>query len=219
VILYLYALADRLPSIDDIAGVGGEPLVTVEGSGARLIGGWLPEVPAAERATLEAQDRLIRTLHDRADALLPMRFGTAVADVARAVDAVDVIGAGLAERFALVRGREQMTIRVVRRDAATAPAPSPVPSAQQTGTEYLRARSRKDAPPELAPLLDATGSLMRARRVERGRHEDAVATVYELIDRGTSVAYRTLAGEAARRVPELSVHVTGPSPPYAFAQG
>lgn len=217
-ILYLYALADRLPAIEGLAGIGGEPLVSVETAVARLIGGWLPALPAAERVTLEAQDRVIRALHERADALLPMRFGTAVADPARAVEAIEVMAPGLADRFALVRGREQMTLRVVRREPRAVVESTPAPLVIQTGTDYLRARAGKDAPPELAPLLDATRPLRRALRVERGRHDDAVATVYELVDRGGSDAYRWRVAEASRRLPDLAVHVSGPAPAYAFAQ-
>ena len=217
-ILYLYALADRLPSVESLAGVSGEPLVIVETAGAQLIAGWLTAAPAAERGSLEAQDRVIRALHARVDALLPMRFGTAVADAARAAEAVEVIAAGLADRFALVRGREQMTLRVVRRGAAHPGDRQRPPTMSRTGTEYLHARAGQDAPAELAPLLEATTPVRRALRVERGRFEESLATVYELIDRGTSEDYRRRVREAAGQLPDLTVHVAGPAPAYAFAQ-
>ena len=151
-ILYLYALADRLPSVAGLTGVSGEPLVIVEAAGARLIAGWLNAAPVTERDSLEQQDRVIRALHERVDALLPMRFGTAVADAARAVEAVEVIAAGLADRFALVRGREQMTLRVVRRGAALRPEchnrhPLRVAPARQ----YLRARAGRTRRQNLRP--------------------------------------------------------------------
>ena len=217
-VLYLYALADRVPALDGIAGIGGEPLVIVETVAARVIGGWLPAVPAAERVTLEAQDRVIRILHDRADALLPMRFGTAVADTGRAAEAVDVLAPGLADRLTLVRGREQMTLRVVRREGRPPVSAITTPVAMQSGTDYLRARAGKDVPAELVPLLEATRPLRRAMRSERGRHEAAVATIYELIDRGAADVYRTRVTDASARLPGMAVHVSGPAPAYAFAQ-
>lgn len=119
-ILYLYALADRVERLDGIAGVGDEPLVQIETANARLVAGWIAAPPAIDRGTLEAQDRVIRALHDRAGALLPMRFGTAVDGVEAAVRAVSIVARTLPERFDLVRGREQMTVRVLRTRGAGA---------------------------------------------------------------------------------------------------
>ena len=81
----------------------------IETANARLVAGWIAAPPAIDRGTLEAQDRVIRALHDRAGALLPMRFGTAVDGVDAAVRAVSIVARTLPERFDLVRGREQMT--------------------------------------------------------------------------------------------------------------
>ena len=119
-ILYLYALADRVERLDGLAGVGDEPLVQIETANARLVAGWIAAPPAIDRLTLEAQDRVIRALHDRAGALLPMRFGTAVDGVDAAVRAVSIVARTLPERFDLVRGREQMTVRVLRTRGAGA---------------------------------------------------------------------------------------------------
>jgi hypothetical protein len=235
--LYLYALADRLGSVEEIRGVGHEPLVVIDAGPARIVAGQLAAAPACDRATLEAQDRVVRALHDRADALLPMRFGSAADAPAQAIRSVEVIAGGLADRFALVRGREQMTLRVVRAGAdveaagesgAVPPADTiaaidvagrPVDEPLGSGTAYLRARAVRDVPAELLPLVDATRALRRAMRIERGRHDAMVATIYELVDRGASDAYRDLVRAAAGLRPQLTIHVSGPAPAYAFAAG
>ena len=220
-ILYLYALADRVDSLDAIAGVGDEPLLQIDAGGSRLIAGWLAAPPPIERATLEAQDRVIRALHECAGALLPMRFGTAVDDVDAAVRAVSIVARTLPERLDLVRGREQMTVRVLRAAGSSrrsSPEITERAEADTTGAAYLRSRAIRDVPPELAPLLDATRAIARATRVERSEHAAVVGTVYQLIDRGQSAEYGDLVEGADEMMPGLSVRVSGPSPAYAFAR-
>jgi hypothetical protein len=79
--------------------------------------------------------------------------------------------------------------------------------------EYLRERAR---PAAIAPLLDALAPVVRATRIERGRTETLVATVYHLIDRGSSEAYLRLVEGAAPDLDPLRVHGRGPRPCYAF---
>jgi hypothetical protein len=72
-------------------------------------------------------------------------------------------------------------------------------------------------PPAIAPLLDALKPFQRVTRVERGRHAGVVATVYQLIDKGTADAYRRAAADAAATLPAVTVRISGPAPAYAFA--
>jgi hypothetical protein len=74
-----------------------------------------------------------------------------------------------------------------------------------------------NVPAEIAPLLDALRPFERGTRVERGKSAGVVATVYHLIDRGSSEAYRDAVTRSAASAPALTIHVSGPSPCYAFA--
>ena len=78
-----------------------------------------------------------------------------------------------------------------------------------------RASSR--TPPEVTSILGALNDLQRATRIESGRDPAVVATVYQLIDRGASAMYCRRVEEAAALMPDLTLRVSGPSPPYAFA--
>src|SRR5688572_7954854 len=101
--LYLYAIAADLGDATDLTGVQGEALALVMLDGARLVTGTVDTRPPLDGATLNAQDALVRALHDRAAALLPMRFGSTAAsedDARRAIAAVPE----LLERLAAVRG-------------------------------------------------------------------------------------------------------------------
>jgi hypothetical protein len=52
--------------------------------------------------------------------------------------------------------------------------------------------------------------------VEPGKAPGVIATVYQLIDRGTSAQYEDAVKAAAGAMPELSIRVSGPAPCYAF---
>jgi gas vesicle protein GvpL/GvpF len=221
VILYLYALVDRHVDLEGLSGVAAEALRLIDAPKARVIAGRIDAVPVVDRATLETQDRLVRALHGRTDALLPMRFGTALNDDEAVRRAIEIIAADLPARFDQVRGKEQMTVRVLRtrpvgaKGALGAEHTGP-PIDVGLGTKYLQQKAQADLPPEIAPLRDALRDLARATRIETGSG-DLVATVYQLIDRGAGNEFSQRVTAAASRMPTLTLRVSGPAPPYAFA--
>lgn len=226
--LYVYALSESPPDVADIAGLAGEALRTLPTEHAIAVAGSIDRVPPLAGPTLVAQDAIVRVLHERVDALLPMRFGAMFADDDSLRHAVDALGERLRDRFARVRGRDQMTLRVFGAPGvepgdpkASVPVSFPGEGGRAagrgtTGAAYLAARAAAVTPPEIRPLLDALRALQRDTLVERGR-DAHIATVYQLIDRGTSGVYRAEAAKAAARLAALRVRVSGPSPAYAFA--
>jgi hypothetical protein len=224
-VLYLYALVDGLHLPDELTGIAGEPL-RVEALGSLIaVVGEIDAVPAVTPDALARQDRIVRALHGRASALLPMRFGAAHESRRGASHAVAVRAAVLQQRLEAVRAREQMTIRVVRLGATGATEAS---ASNRTGVEaettdetgagrrYLEARAVGRTPRELLPLLEALAPIIRATRVEPARTPGLVATIYHLIDRGASGEYRQRARRAAASLPDLRLRISGPAPCYAF---
>lgn len=212
-ILYAYALADAIERVERGSGVGGEAPLALPLSSCVLVAGWIEARPPIGREALQLQDALVRHLHDTAPAVLPVRFGTAFADLDAAARSVDAFGASVRERLDLVRGREQMTLRIS--GASYAPEASGT-SGASGGRQYLERRARQRIPGDIQPLLDAVEPLRRAVRVERGQRQN-VLTVYHLINRGSSRAYADAVTRAAGAVQHSSVRVSGPSPAYAFA--
>jgi hypothetical protein len=202
-VIYLYAIVDGLGTIADLKGVDREPLTIVEFDDVHVVAGEVPSAPEVTRDVLAAQDAIVRSLHDRAAALLPMRFGSAFASRDAAAQAVAVHAIGLHERLTRVRGKEQMTIRITGLTESAAP---------RSGADYLRDRAR---PPELAPLFEALAPLASATHVER-RHNSGLVTVYQLIERGLHQAYRQTVSDTTATIPASSVRVSGPAPCYAF---
>jgi hypothetical protein len=114
VILYLYAVVDELDDLTGMTGVADETLILLSLHDTSAVGGWMDAPPPIDRGHLEAQDAVVRQLHARAASLLPMRFGASFRSVADAERAFKTMSPGLRDRLAVARGREQMTIRVLR---------------------------------------------------------------------------------------------------------
>ena len=223
-ILYLYAIAEGLDHVDELSGARGEPLTRLTLDGLEVIAGEVDAAPEVNRVSLSRQDEIVRQLHARAAALLPMRFGAAFGSEADLRRALTLRVTTLRERLRGVRGREQMTMRVLGAQgvqgapgaAGAAGAAGALGAAGTVGAAYLRARAARARPPAIGPLLAALEPLVRDTRVEPGKAPGIIAAVYQLIDRGSSVEYERAVKAAADRMPELSIRITGPAPCYAF---
>lgn len=210
--VYVYALAADLGDVADLRGVQDEALLTIPLSGGVIVAGEVSAQPSLEADTLIRQDALVRTLHERAAALLPMRFGTT------APTAEDVVRLVLSrehtlERLEAVRGCEQMIVRVL---GPTHPVEEHVP-AMATGTQYLQSRARLHRPDaELTAMAAAAGSLQRDVRIEPAQQPGLHGSVYHLIERGHAGEYRLAIERGAATLPGVRVIISGPLPAYAF---
>jgi hypothetical protein len=72
--------------------------------------------------------------------------------------------------------------------------------------------------PGSEPLRAAVKKWVRAERVERHDRGRLAGSIYHLVPRGAAVAYRTSLQRAALAA-DITVVVSGPWPPYAFADG
>jgi hypothetical protein len=166
----------------------------------------------------------MRELAERFPAIIPVRFGTWMAEEELLVT-LSSRRAAFAVALAGVRGRVQMTVRVVRSgDRASSasaredvgPPLSGAVQASMTGRDYLRARAGAAAAarvvPGFEPVRDAVARWVRDERVE---HRAAVSSVYHLIPRASTEAYRR-ALQTSAAAAGLHVIVSGPWPPYAF---
>jgi hypothetical protein len=164
---------------------------------------------------LREQHAVVVALADRIDPLLPARFGSRM-NAARLEAAVRQAAGSLSRALEHVRGRRQMTVRVI----GPSSAPAAQPAAPTTGTAYLAQRlaQAQSVPAEAAPLRDAVAPFVIEERVMPGRGS-VRATLFHLVaredvDRYRSAAERIRAPTAASLVRTV---VTGPWPPFAFA--
>lgn len=167
-------------------------------------------------ANLRRYDRTMHELAERFSAILPVRFGTRMAE-----DELRFVLSSrrriLARALAHVRRRAQMTVRIVHRQAAPARRAEADMPRRLTGRDYLRQRARAAsaarAVPGFEPVRNAVRRWVRDERVE---HRGGASSVYHLVPRSSAEAYRRAAqlSAAATGLPAI---VSGPWPPYAFA--
>jgi microcompartment protein CcmK/EutM len=215
--LYLYALAAGLGDVADVKGVQGEPLVLVPFQDAVTVAGEITAVPSLDAIALKAQDALVRQLHDRSAALLPMRFGTTTADVDALRRSID---SRLLDRLAAVTHREQMIVRIVGAEGAESAerASSAESAGAVTGTAYLVARAKASQPSdEMRAIAESAAAIACDVRLEAANRHRVHGSIYHLIERGKADEYRRAVELAAARLPHVRVVITGPSPAYAFA--
>jgi hypothetical protein len=172
------------------------------------------ERPTISESALRLQHTIVTRLARRCDAVLPARFGSLVTfeDLERIVA---LRTADLRKGLRKVRGRAQMTLRIVGSPAVVAPAPSV--EKPTSGTAYLasrRAALSGTRPPAAAALTRGIGTLVHDERIETT--DSGRTSIFHLIDSADVREYRAAINRV--RLPEGErVSVTGPFPPFAFA--
>jgi hypothetical protein len=216
--VYLYALLSGTPTCETGMGVCSERLRVVALGDLVALVGDVGEPPAPTALTLRAQDAVLRRLCAAVDALLPVRFGTLVADDAALAESLAPRQPELARAMGRISGCEQMTLRVW--GEAPAAAPPPVAVEGGPGTQYLagrlRAREWARRVPELEPARPGLSDLVREERVERHDRPPLLATVQHLVPRGVVRPYIDAIDGARAGLRPWRVSVTGPWPAYAF---
>jgi hypothetical protein len=159
------------------------------------------DTPSMSAKNLVAHDRIVRALHHSARAILPLRFGSTIANDAELKATFTPLRALIQDAMKRVRDAVQMTMRFV----------SPLPKKKVSGgpgTRYLKKRMQETSPPEeMQPVLSA----VKPRDVKVARSGDLL-TMYVLLDRDQVATWR-------RSVKSISgFTMTGPFPPYAFAE-
>jgi len=222
VIVCVYALIASSSRVVG-SGMGGERLRAVTAGGIVALVGELRRAPKPTMTNLRRYAIVIEKAAAQTPAILPVRFGTGMADLDEVTFVLQSRQDALRRRLRAVRGRSQMTIRVVLGKSGSDPGDNPSPGSdpgdQSTqGTQYLQQRAitaaRAREIPGFAPIRAAVKRWVKDERVEK---RAGVATVNHLIPRSSVGTYRSAVERAAERA-GLRVVVTGPFPPYAFAE-
>jgi hypothetical protein len=112
-----------------------------------------------------------------------------------------------------------MTVRVVSGPGVqTADRSHPPAAPRQDGASYLRARAAEAARLHHVPGFDRVREhVQRFIRDERIEKRGTIAAIYHLIPRGSAASYQR-ALDIGIRDSGLRLIVSGPFPPYAFAE-
>lgn len=171
--------------------------------------------PELSEASLRSQHEIVVALGRRFDPILPVRFGAAV-DRAELERLVTGRQARLRRALDDVRGCEQMTVRIVGKEARTHASMA----LTTTGTAYLTDRHRalrRGLPAAGKRIGRALERLIARERIDPGRGRIR-STLHHLIPRGRAAEYRALVERAltGSTPGEHQVVVSGPWPPFAF---
>ncbi|MBX5483066.1 MAG: GvpL/GvpF family gas vesicle protein [Myxococcaceae bacterium] len=219
--LVVYALVDGLKAPPRVRALGKGPLRLVRAGGFTVLVSEVPEGTSLD-AGLEAlrrYDHIVRAAHRKAEALLPFRFGTTTDSVRTLASSLRPRGRALRQALRRVRGREQLTLRLIG-SASQAPATTPR-EPRSSGAAFLRARAeaerRRRSVPELEPVRAMVADLIRAERAERTEGPGPVrATVFHLVDRGKGRAWLRRVKKAPGLEGDWRLFVSGPAPAWGF---
>jgi len=158
--------------------------------------------------------RVVESLREQADALLPVRLGEDFVDEAALAIAVAPRAHGLRARLDDVRGCVEVGVRVV--GDVSSPGEEP-----RDGASYMRMRLE---PWRLRNALEESlhAPLERRARATRVAPFGAAPVMLEASYLVSAGAVEDFAGEAVElgsAWPRLSVTCTGPWAPYSFAEG
>ena len=207
--LYVYALAPGRIGGIGIRGITGETLQAIRIGRVAAIVGRVRVVPPPTVRNLRRHAEVMTALWQRTPALLPARFGTSAHDLDDLRTMVRPRERTLRRGLRSVRNRAQMTVRLVTGEQADMARPAK----DQSGTQYMRARQRERTVPAFEALRPHVRRWVREERVEKHQR---VATIYHLVPRAAAEPYRAALERAAPQA-GLTLMVSGPFPPYAFA--
>ena len=220
-ILCVYALTAPSSTRAIGRGITGERLRAITAGRVTALAGELRRAPKPTMRNLRRYAAVVDALAERAPAILPARFGTCMTDLDELTLVLRSRQDALRRRLRAVRGRAQMTIRVVLgpgSDPGDDPSPGSDPGDEATqGRQFLKQRARSAARareiPGFDPIRAAAKRWLKDERIEK---RSGVATVNHLIPRSSASAYRAAVERAGARA-GVRLVVSGPHPPYAFA--
>lgn len=179
----------------------------------------IEEGPAISEAALRTQHDIVARIAGKVDAILPARFGSLV-DVQELERVVALRRDAIRDALDLVRGKDQMTVRLFEAGVRTAP-PSLVRDGTDaaSGTDYMQKRRQattgRALPPTVARITKAVRDIVAAERSEPGQGRVA-ATVYHLVEHAAVDEYKERLARLQSRLATETLRVSGPWPPFAF---
>ena len=178
-----------------------------------------PGDPALD--TLWVHERVVeRIMADRA--VLPMRFGTKLADDDALREVLSVRQAEFLATLDRVRGRVEVGVRAMQPAGVLSGAgdlsANPAPPAATSGREYLEAKLRngRRVEREAAALHEPLASLAVQFKIQPARAAEELLRSSYLIETASLARFRGTVERLQRTHREVAILCTGPWPPYSF---
>jgi Gas vesicle synthesis protein GvpL/GvpF len=224
--LYVYCLAEGVERlIKTPAGVSGAPVRIVEFDDdlSALVSVYRVEDFQVSRKNALAHHEVVRSITEQTTPL-PARFGTVVT-VEQLRNYVSTHHEAIKAKLAHVRGGVEMNVRMIRTiDADTSQESE---NTGGPGTAFLLEKRREIVREQAGAaekgrlsswLRDKLGDLIKEEKISVTPSETVIlARADHLIERVNVEQYRTTMARAVKERPEIRFMVSGPWPPYSFA--
>ena len=226
--LYVYCLTagiDALPP--SLRGIGGgEVRLLKAGDFSVLVSDFAGEKPPVNRENVLAHAAVVRKVLEHSTPL-PFRFG-AVFTKEQIESFVAARHDALTTRLDLVRGCVEMSVKVISSatDGKRPPEDHPPELQDKPGTSFLLEKRREllgsearaaEAQQIASWLQTQIGDVIRETQITTNLTDKLLLATSHLVERGVVEQYRVKLKEARLERPELNFLVSGPWPPYSFA--
>ena len=223
--LYVYCLAERIERLNEIPrGVSGAEvrIVEFEEDLSALVSVCRAEDFQVTRKNALAHHEVVRSVTEQTTPL-PTRFGTVVT-IEQLRKYVSIHQDAIKAKLAHVRGGVEMNVRMIRTIEDTSQQSE---NTGGPGTAFLLEKRRKILREEAgaaqkaelsAWLREKLADLIKDEKISVTPSETVIlARADHLIDRADVQEYRTKMAGAVEERPEIRFMVSGPWPPYSFA--
>jgi hypothetical protein len=226
--LYAYCLTEGLDALDDSPpGISDAKvsLLEYEELGVLVSNAEVDVIPVTRDNAL-AHARVVRSVLDRTTPL-PFRFGTLV-DEQQLKSYLTARKSALKTQLKHVRGCVEMNVKIIQQiqNSDAQPREEDLLVPKGPGTAFLAEKRREiigddrraEQAAELSTLVRRTlDGLIKDEQVTLRPSERLVFAAAYLVERTRIQAYRENMSEAVKQRPELHFLVSGPWPPYSFA--
>ena len=230
--LYVYCLAegidDPAEGIDKLShalrGVAGAAVRRLEtGNFAVWVSDFAGEAVLVNRENALAHAAVVQSVLDRTTPL-PFRFGTLVTEQ-QLESYISARHEALRSKLEQVRGCVEMSVKIIW-DRAWTEQPATNSGQEKPGTAFLSEKrqeilggeARAAEAKRVAEWLEGQiREVVRLTHVNTNSTDKLILAAAHLVERNQVQQYRTTVAEARSQRPELHFLVSGPWPPYSFA--
>ena len=220
---YAYCLCADLDKFDDsVSGVSGAAVRVVKIEDISVLVSDCEAVPVTQENML-AHAAVVRSAFTRTTTM-PLRFGTLTTEQ-QLRSFITTNKFAIANKLADLRGCVEMDLKTTWQSSNSAPSTSD--PAAGPGTAFLREKRRELLGDEQAVaqrgelsgfLRTELGSFIKDEKIDLRTAGRAMATkVFHLIESSQIKEYREKVQKLLEKRPELQLEVSGPWPPYSFA--
>ena len=222
--VYAYCLTEDIDALPEtLQGVGGAEVRLFKTEGfSLLVSEFSGDAVPVNRENALAHAAVVRSVLDRSTPL-PFRFGT-LGTEEQLRSFVAARRAALVAKFALVRGCVEMNVKIISDREFVSEAEDQL--AEKPGTSFLLQKRREIVGSEaraaeaksVAEWLEGVvGESVKETRINPDVKGKLLLAAAHLVERNLASAYRERLKGARGERPKLKFLISGPWPPYSFA--